>query len=376
MSSLKAVASGRFELAERLGAGCFGEVWRAFDHKAGHQVAVKLELSQSTDTLKQEAVVLRDLALSQNRQRHGFAQCFYFGSEGGGQVCLVMDLFGKSLEDKRRESGGSFTGSTVALLAVQMLDRIEWLHSRGYIHRDIKADNWMIGGGCRADQIYLIDFGLATRYHSKRAHLPVKVNQPVTGTVRYSSLNSHRGLTLSRRDDLESIGYLLAHLLRGDLPWIGLKTKSDSEKFRKIGQLKRDVPLSNLFHDHPDAFERFVGTARRLRYEERPDYASMKQIFQDVVQQCEEAPTFEWVDAASTNASFASTSACTSSSEENEYDEEGYLDIRQPDDPKPRGRKRQWLSGLLTRSMMFGSRQGQIEIMQIASSQRNRTASH
>lgn len=106
------------------------------------------------------------------------------------------------------------------MLADQMIQRIEYVHSRHFLHRDIKPDNFLIGTGKRAHKLYIIDFGLAKRYIQKDGkHIPYKENKNLTGTARYASINTHLGIEQGRRDDLESVGYVMMYFLKGQLPW-------------------------------------------------------------------------------------------------------------------------------------------------------------
>lgn len=272
------IANGKYEIMKKIGSGCFGEVYRGVNSETKGEVAVKFEdVSSAAPQLEREASVLS--ILRQPIPQQGFAEYHYFGKEGGC-FCMVMEFLGKSLEDRVQMCGGKFTVKTTLLCAEQVLRRIEYLHSKGIVHRDIKPENFMWGIKEKSHHLYIIDFGLSKTYWDKK-HCQLKQKLSLTGTARYASLNAHRGVEQSRRDDLEAIGHMLVYFLRGLLPWSGLEAKSKQEKYRKIKEKKETTKLSELCSGFPECFETYLAYSRNLGFMERPDYNMLRKLFRD-----------------------------------------------------------------------------------------------
>lgn len=209
----------------------------------------------------------------------------YFEKNVGNYSVLVMDLMGPSLEDLFNLCSRKFGLKTVLMIADQMLQRIEYLHYKNFLHRDIKPDNFVTGLGPHAKHIYLLDFGLAKKYRDSRnpnSHIPYREDKSLTGTARYASINTHLGIEQSRRDDLESLGYLLMYFLRGSLPWQGLRATTKEEKYAKILAKKRATTIDSLCRGFPPEFALYFNYVRSLGFEERPDYAYLRKIFRNV----------------------------------------------------------------------------------------------
>merc|ERR1719384_1613786 len=166
-----------------------------------------------------------------------------------------------------------------------MLARIEYVHTKNFIHRDLKPDDFLIGLGRRKlNQIYIIDFGLAKRYRDPRTHrhIPYVEGKSLTGTARYASINTHLGIEQSRRDDLESLGYVLMYFNRGQLPWQGLKANTKKEKYNRIAEKKMSTPVEILCKHFPTEFATYLNYCRALRFDDKPDYAYLRRLFRDL----------------------------------------------------------------------------------------------
>jgi casein kinase 1 len=212
----------------------------------------------------------------------------WFGTEREDTV-LVMDLLGPSLAELFARCGNKFSLKTVLLLADQMISRLELLHSMSIIHRDIKPENFLMGIGETRRVCHIIDFGMVTRYQDPDtgAHLPYSEGQSFVGSPRYASVNAHRGIAQSRRDDLLSLGYVLMYFLRGKLPWMGvssrIKKRSTKEQILKlIGDKKQAEVPDRLCRGYPPAFNAYFAYCLSLDLNDAPDYLFIKKLFRDL----------------------------------------------------------------------------------------------
>merc|ERR1712048_907705 len=173
-------------------------------------------------------------------------------------------------------------GKTTIMLADQMISRVEWLHSKNLIHRDIKPDNFMMGIGANCNTVFLADYGLAKRYrNSVGKHIKYRDDKSLTGTARYASVNTHYGSEQSRRDDLESLGYVLVYFMKGKLPWQNLKNKDRTKnRYEAIAEKKLTTSIPTLCYGCPAEFQMFLQYCRGLKFDESPDYNYLRQLFQ------------------------------------------------------------------------------------------------
>ncbi|OEL28466.1 Casein kinase 1-like protein 6 [Dichanthelium oligosanthes] len=273
------VIGGKFKLGKKIGSGSFGELYLGVNIQSGEEVAIKLESVKSRHPqLHYESKLYMLL-----QGGTGIPHLKWFGVEGEYNV-MVIDLLGPSLEDLFNFCNRRFSLKTVLMLADQMIARVEYMHTRGFLHRDIKPDNFLMGLGRKASQVYVIDYGLAKKYRDLQTHkhIPYRENKNLTGTARYASVNTHLGVEQSRRDDLESLGYVLMYFLRGSLPWQGLKAGTKKQKYDKISEKKMLTSIEALCKSYPSEFITYFHYCRSLRFEDKPDYTYLKKIFRDL----------------------------------------------------------------------------------------------
>lgn len=269
----------QYRIGKKIGSGSFGDIYLGVNIISGEEVAIKLEsIKAKHPQLEYEAKVYKTLAGGV-----GVPFVRWFGQECDYHA-MVIDLLGPSLEDLFNFCNRRFSLKTVLLLADQMISRVEYIHSRNFIHRDIKPDNFLMGIGKRGNQVNVIDFGLAKKYRDPKTHLhiPYRENKNLTGTARYTSINTHLGVEQSRRDDLESLGYVLMYFLRGSLPWQGLKAATKKQKYERIMEKKMMTPTESLCRGFPTEMAIYLNCCRSLRFDDRPDYSYLRKLFRDL----------------------------------------------------------------------------------------------
>lgn len=269
----------KYRIGRKIGSGSFGDIYLGTNIISGEEVAIKLENTKAKHPqLEYEAKVYKALSGGV-----GIPFVRWYGTECDYNA-MVIDLLGPSLEDLFNYCNRKFSYKTVLLLADQLICRIEYIHARCFIHRDIKPDNFLMGIGRRGSQVNVIDFGLAKKYRDPRTHLhiPYRENKNLTGTARYASVNTHLGIEQSRRDDLESLGYVLIYFCRGSLPWQGLKAATKRQKYDRIMEKKMTTPNDVLTKGLPREFLDYMDYVKGLRFDDKPDYPYLRKIFRDL----------------------------------------------------------------------------------------------
>ncbi|SCV00704.1 LANO_0F08196g1_1 [Lachancea nothofagi CBS 11611] len=305
-----------YAVGPKIGEGSFGVIFEG-ENVLGQEsgpVAIKFEPRRA------EAPQLRDefRAYKILAGLPGIPRAYYFGQEGMHNV-LVIDLLGPSLEDLFEWCGRRFSVKTTCLLAKQMIRRVQSIHERDLIYRDIKPDNFLVAQyqrelpngqlvkSCAASAhgdpnlVYVVDFGMAKQFRDPKTkqHIPYKERKSLSGTARYMSINTHFGREQSRRDDLESLGHVFFYFLRGFLPWQGLKVANTKLKYEKIGLTKQKVRPEDLVErDIPTQFATYLSYCRSLRFEQEPDYDFLVSLMTQALEEngYEDDEHYDWLD--------------------------------------------------------------------------------
>ncbi|XP_068140722.1 casein kinase I [Drosophila tropicalis] len=270
------LVGGKFRLIKAIGSGSFGEIYKGVNIKDASEVAVKIEPSNA----KYPQLIFEAKVYEQLGRGPGFPTLLHYCTETNFNA-MVIELLGPSLEELFNMCKRQFSLKTVLMLADQLLMRLECVHQQGFIHRDIKPDNFLMGLGRHVNKLYLIDFGLAKRFEDpeRHQHIPYRKDRNLTGTVRYASINAQMGVEQSRRDDLESLSYCILYFHLGKLPWQGITASNKKQKYERILEKKNSVSIEALCKSLPSEFALFMKYARNLRFKEDPDYVYLRQLF-------------------------------------------------------------------------------------------------
>lgn len=224
-----------------------------------------------------------------------------------------MELLGDNLSELRRKTAtGKFSMATTLSLGIIFVRSLEQIHDLGYLHRDVKPSNFVIGNDGRRNQVFVIDFGLARKFVMPDGSIrPARDQAGFRGTARYASINSHMSRDLGRRDDLWSVLYILIEFAKGFLPWRKLKEKDE------IRDVKINMNTPELCDELPKEFLQFMDHLQALDYADRPDYDYLIQLLQHRLKLmgCDEQTPFDW----ETNTTPAATNPYTSISPSNDH---------------------------------------------------------
>jgi len=250
----------KFKILEQIGSGTFGKIYKGENKNTNEIVAIKLEKKSDNATIKNEARVYTYLKCLSCIPR-----IKSFGVEGKYNF-LVIDILDHSLDDLIKLRG-KLDIKRVLTIGIKMIKIIQEIHDAGIVHRDIKPENFMF----KDDNLKAIDFGLSKKYIYGNKHIEFENNRSILGTPYFVSVNVHAGQTPSRRDDMESIGYILLYLLFGTLPWLNLNFEHKHQRNYNLYTIKKHDPFV-IFKSAPKELKTFIQYCRKLSFVEKPNY--------------------------------------------------------------------------------------------------------
>ena len=286
----------KYRILKQISEGVFGQIYLVINEKTKKFYEMRTEYKDSNvHILEYEAYNLYSL------KGLGIPELITFGKIKNYNI-LIEELLGKSLMDLFIENNYKFSIKDICLISLQLIDRIESVHIKTLIHRDIKPDNFLIGLE-EPNVIFLTNFGLATKYCSSKTgkHILPGFRGTFTGTLKFCSSNAQRGNQLSRRDDMESLGYTILYLLKGKLPWQNLNQNfNEKEIYIKTYAMKKYMPIKRLCKGCPKELENFFKHVRSLKFQEEPNYDYLRKIFKIILKnnnfQNFENLNFSWIE--------------------------------------------------------------------------------
>ena len=274
----------KFKILKKIRRGSQAQIYLGENINTLEQFAIKVEKNKPENCLlKNEIYILQNL--QNNFPKNNGIVDLITCAKYRDYLILVEKLLGRSLDILYLDLSKKFNLLDICQISLQCLDRIEYVHSKGYIHCDIKPENFVIGLE-DPNMIYLIDFGLGQKYLSLKTgkHIEFKFTGYMSGTARYASRNALRGKRLSRRDDIESFIYMVLYFLAKKLPWQGLKAKNVGEKYKKIYEYKKDFNYRSFCRNYPKEIIYLFDYVYSLAFTEKPSYKYIRELFQKILE--------------------------------------------------------------------------------------------
>lgn len=294
---------GEFTITKYIASGSFGDVYAGINKTTKESVALKIPIKN--ENKNGEKYILEELKIYENLHENKIGSRSNTNSTHIDNLhipkikiikdkkldknILIMDLLGDSLDVKLHKSKcKKLPLKTIILLAIQMIEAVKYIHNNGYIHRDLKPDNFVMD--IKNKRLYLIDFGLAKKYIKKR-----NKGHKFCGTGRYASIAAHKGYEQCRKDDLEAIAYLLIYLFNGALPWQNIKNKNKEEKYKLMMKKKIETSEETLCDQLPRQFLVYLNYVKTLDFNEDPLYDKLIGMFKQLFKNKNYKNTnFEW----------------------------------------------------------------------------------
>lgn len=266
-----------YKITKYINSGSFGNVYEVIHKKSKDVFALKIPIiSEEKDGQKMlvdESKIYKHLS----NPSKGIPNVKLIPYDG--KKVMIMDLLGPSIDSLFHKHKKHFSLQTIIKLTISMINILEYIHSKGYIHRDLKPDNFTIDKQTQKI-IYCIDFGLAKKYINKSGeHIDFSKSRKFCGTAKYASIAAHERIEQSRKDDLESLVYMLVYLYKGKLPWSDIKISDKRKRYKKIYKEKLKYTAEELCEKMPREYTVFLNYIRAMSFDEKPPYSSFIKMF-------------------------------------------------------------------------------------------------
>ena len=268
----------KYKPIKKIGSGTFGNVYSTIRLNDNSFYAMKTEkINTKYKLLESEAYYLYNL------QGFGIPKLITYGHTKKYNI-LIETLLDKSLHTMFLKAGLLCSITDTCLIGLQILDRLEWIHSKDIIYRDVKPENFLIGIN-DPNVIYVVDFGLCKKFRSSKTgkHILPKLTKKFQGTLKYCSANAIKGKESSRRDDLISLGYMLIYLLKRELPWINSLEGLDKKGYNILVKSKETNGHGKLFKDLPEELIEYIKYTKNLKFEQDPDYLYLRNLLNNIL---------------------------------------------------------------------------------------------